>query len=450
MAALRVERASGFVPREAAQRSITMPGLVIENLPEAIRTTKQQLRAALPEYKEVFREVEAAMRARVDEIVCEREVGRDVVPIVPYPEIAAGAVPAGLTAKVRARGACVVRGTFSREVATGWDDEIAAYVERNDLDAKLANRAEDKYFGTLSSAKPQIYGIYWSRPQVEARQSEALTNVRVFLNNLWRAESDGVRHINPNETPAYADRIRRRPPGSASLGLSPHVDGGSVERWLDGNFRKVYRSVFAGDWRKYSAFDAAYRPEVREVDSPAVCSMFRTFQGWTALTRQGPGDGTLQLIPIAEAMVYVLLRAIQDDVPEDSLCGAEPGRALSVNEQYHSPLLKALSSIPVVEPGDTIFWHCDVIHAVENEHRGKGYSNVMYIASAPGCAKNSAYLERQAVSFLAGKTPPDFPADNFEVDFVGRGTVADLGERGRKQLGITEAVYRNSMAGDAA
>src|SRR5208337_4110611 len=101
-------------------------------------------------------------------------------------------------------------------------------------------------------------------------------------------------------------------------------------------------------------------------------------------------DGPLQLIPIAEAMVYILLRAIQDDVPEDDLCGALPGRALSVNEQYHSPLIKALSSIPVMEPGDTIFWHCDVIHAVENEHRGTGYSNVMYIPSAPGCAKNSA------------------------------------------------------------
>jgi len=119
-----------------------------------------------------------------------------------------------------------------------------------------------------------------------------------------------VGYIHPNETPAYADRIRRRPPGSASLGLSPHVDGGSVERWLDDNFRKVYRSVFSGDWRKYSAFDAAFRPQVQEVDSPAVCSMFRTFQGWTALTRQGPGDGTLQLIPIAEAMADLLSGAL--------------------------------------------------------------------------------------------------------------------------------------------
>ena len=423
--------------------------LVIENLPETIRTTKKQLRAALPGYREVFREVEAEMRRRVEEIVSEREAGRDVIPIVQYADIAAGQVSPVLVNKIKAGGACVVRETVSREQATAWDEEIADYVEKNDLDAKLANAAEDKYFGTLASAKPQIYGIYWSRSQVQARQSESLTNVRMFLNNLWRAESEGVRHFNPNETPAYADRIRRRPPGSASLGLSPHVDGGSIERWLDDNFRKVYRHVFAGNWQQYDAFAAAFRPEVREVPSPAVCSMFRTFQGWTALTRQGRGDGTLQLIPIAQAMVYILLRALQDDVPDDDLCGAKPGRALSISEQYHGMLIRALSSIPLMEPGDTVFWHTDVVHAVENEHNGTGYSNVMYIASAPGCAKNSAYLERQALSFLSGKTPPDFAPDDFEVNFTGRGTIADLTELGRAQLGITEALYKSTLAGVA-
>jgi hypothetical protein len=418
---------------------------VIDNLPEAIRSTKQQLRAALPEYKEVFREVEAEMQRRVDEIVAEREAGQDVVPVAQYADVASGNVSAELIARIKARGACVVRGTYSVEQATDWDNEIAEYVERNNLDAKLANAAEDKYFGTLASAKPQIYGIYWSRPQVQARQGEALTNVRVFMNNLWRAESEGKRHFDPNVALVYADRIRRRPPGSASLGLSPHTDGGSVERWLDENFRKVYRHVFSGNWRKYDAFDAAYRPDAREVASPAVCSMFRTFQGWTALTRQGKGDGTLQLIPIADSMMYILLRALQDDVPENELCGAEPARALSVNPKYHGLLLKALSSIPLMEPGDAIFWHSDVVHAVENEHKGAGYSNVIYIGSAPGCAKNSAYLEKQALTFLDGRTPPDFAPDNFEVDFVGRGTLEDLTELGRSQLGVTETLIKSPL-----
>jgi hypothetical protein len=212
----------------------------------------------------------------------------------------------------------------------------------------------------------------------------------------------------------------------------------------------VYRHVFSGNVERYDAFDAAFRPDVREVPSPAVCSMFRTFQGWTALTRQGKGDGTLQLIPIAESMVYVLLRALQDDVADDDLCGALPGRALSVNPQFHSLLIEALSSIPRMQPGDTVFWHSDVVHAVENEHRGSGYSNVMYIASTPGCAKNSAYLPQQAQSFLEGKTPPDFPADNFEVDFAGRGTITDLTDLGRSQLGITEALAKSTQVGRSA
>src|ERR1700689_2664929 len=412
--------------------------LVIENLPEAIRSSKASLRKALPNYSEVFHEVEAEMRRKIAQIAKEREDGGAVIPILQDEEIVSRAVPPKATAAIRERGACVIRGVFPAQQVRDWDDEIGKYVEVNGLDEKLKHRAEEKFFGPLASAKPQIYGIYWSRPQVMARQSESLTRTRVFLNKLWKSASEGRVHFDPELTPVYADRIRRRPPGSASLGLSPHVDGGSVERWLDENFRKVYRHVFSGNWREHNAFDAAWRPNGREISSPAVCSMFRTFQGWTALTRQGRGDGTLQLIPIADAMAYVLLRALQDDVPEDDLCGAEPGRALSVNPKYHSLLLQAVSSIPLMEPGDTVFWHSDLVHAVENEHRGKGYSNVMYIASTPGCAKNNAYLGKQAAAFLAGKTPPDFAPDDFEVDFKGRGTEADLTPLGRSQMGLAE------------
>ncbi len=408
----------------------------VENLSEAIRDAKKKLRRELTAYRPVFQEIESEMRRKVAQIVKEREAGETVIPILQYSEIAEGSVPAEMISKIKDRGACVIRQTFADEQARAWDDEIGRYVEENGLDEKLANAAEDKYFGTLAAAKPQIYGIYWSRPQVQARQSESLTRVRTFLNRLWLAESEGRRHFDPDQTPAYADRIRRRPPGSSSLGLSPHVDGGSVERWLEPNFRNVYRHVFSGDWRKYNAFDAAWRPDVQEFPSPAVCSMFRTFQGWTALTRQGQGDGTLQLIPIANSMVYVLLRALQDDVPETELCGAKPGRALSVEPEWHALLLEGLTSIPLMQPGDTVFWHSDVVHAVENQHKGNGYSNVMYIAATVGCEKNSAYLAKQAPAFLSGETPPDFAADNFEVDFRGRATEADLTSLGRSQMGL--------------
>lgn len=60
----------------------------------------------------------------------------------------------------------------------------------------------------------------------------------------------------------------------------------------------------------------------------------------------------------------------------------------------------------------------------------------MYIASAPACAKNDEYLKRQLPAFLEGRSPPDFPADHFEVDFVGRATMQDLTPLGKAQLGF--------------
>ncbi|MFA8390302.1 DUF1479 domain-containing protein [Burkholderia ubonensis] len=410
--------------------------LTIDDLPAAIRAAKRTLRADLPGYATAFRELEGDIARQVDAIRRAHARGDDVIPVLPFARIANGTVDPLAIDALRARGACVIRGVFDAQQARDWNDEIGAYLDSNRLTDRLHARAEDRYFGNLASGMPQIYGVYWSKPQVAARQSPALTQVRVFLNRLWR-HADGARaHFDPEQVPAYADRIRRRPPGSTSLGLSPHVDGGSVERWLSVNFRRVYRHVLAGNWRAYDPFDAAFRPDVEEIPSPAVCSMFRTFQGWTALTPQGPGDGTLQLVPVANAMAYVVLRALQDDVADDDLCGARPGRALSILPEWHAPLLDALVPIPHMEPGDAVFWHGDVVHAVEDAHHGSGDSNVMYIAAAPGCAKNDAYLRRQLPAFLRGESPPDFPADHFEVGFDGRGGEGDLTPLGRAQMGF--------------
>lgn len=167
----------------------------VEDLPEAIRGVKKKLKRELPAYASAFREVESEIRHKVAQIVEERDRGEDVIPVVQYGDIAANSVSPAMISKIKERGACVIRGTFPTEEARAWDDEVAMYVEENGLNEKLANAAEDKYFGTLAAAKPQIYGIYWSRPQVQARQAESLTRVRRFLNSLWLAESEGRRQI---------------------------------------------------------------------------------------------------------------------------------------------------------------------------------------------------------------------------------------------------------------
>lgn len=93
-------------------------------------------------------------------------------------------------------------------------------------------------------------------------------------------------------------------------------------------------------------------------------------------------------------------------------------------------------SIPRVEPGDTVWWHPDVIHAVEDEHGGQRYSNVMYIGAAPWCEKNARFLARQAESFLTGHSSPDFAPEDYEVEFRNRALPEHLSELGKQQLGL--------------
>ena len=164
--------------------------------------------------------------------------------------------------------------------------------------------------------------------------------------------------------------------------------------------------------------------------------MFRTFQGWTALTAQGPSDGTLSLIPIANSMGYLLLRALQDDIAPDSLCDATPGRPLLISTDYHQDLLDGIVTIQDVNPGDTVWWHPDLTHSVADKHTGKDFSNVMFIGSSPQCEKNLEYAKRQTQNFFLGKSPPDFAAEDYEVDFSGRFTVNDLSDLGRTQMGL--------------
>lgn len=409
----------------------------VTKLPDLIRDKKRRARGQIGDVEKVLKEIEADLAAEVEDIASRRAKGQGIVPEIDFNLIRDGRVSDATKAEIRRRGAVVVRNVFSRAQAEAWNQQIGDYLARNDYLAKAATRdAGDRYFASLKSSRPQIFGIYWSKPQMEARQGVPMAETKAFLNRLWRFESGGKRHFDPDRECTYADRIRRREPGDASLGLSPHMDAGSVERWLDPAYAEVYRAAFAGDWRAYDPFDGAYRTETEEIPSPAVCSAFRTFQGWTALTRQGPGDGTLQLLPIARAIVYLLLRPLAKDVPDDDLCGAKPGRALSLVEQWHALLKPAITPIPLVEPGDTVWWHSDIIHAVEDQHKGSGYSNVIYIGAAPYCAKNAAYLERQKAAFLAGESAPDFSAENFEVDFDGRATAADLSELGKRQMGL--------------
>jgi len=394
---------------------------------------KRKLAPRREALQRAFADVKDHVRRAVDIVRREVAAGRAVVPELDYRDIRNNAVAEPLRQSIRKSGCAVVRGVFPADLARDWFAQLGDYLDSNHYEQlEGEKRSLDKYFSALKAGKPQVFNVYWSKPQVMARQDPRLAETRAFLDRLWKYE--GV--FNPDRQCTYADRVRRRQPGDKTLGLSPHMDAGTVERWIDPGYQQVYKNIFAGDWQGYDPFDATHRLQTQEIPSPAVCSMFRTYQGWTALTRQGPKDGTLRLIPIASGIAYVLLRALQDDVDEADLCGAAPGRALSVSPQWHPDLIAGLVSIPEVIPGDTVFWHTDICHAVADEHAGSEYASVIYIGSAPDCPKNRAYLPKQKQAFLQGRSAPDFAAMDFEVDFKGRATEQDLTDLGRTQMGF--------------
>ena len=407
-----------------------------EEITKSIIISKELLRSHF-DVKKAFEEAKSNINKEVEIILEKQNKEIPVIPEIDYQSILNGDISKVEILNLKKRGAVIIRNVFDRNQANEWNDEIGEYILGNDYFTKSKSReGMDKYFSQLKSGVPQIFGIYWSRPQMLARQSESMANTKKFLNSLWDISSSHGDVFDPNRDYMYADRIRRREPGDETLGLSPHIDGGSFERWTDTAFQKVYQSVFNGNLDSYDPWKADFRTETKEYKSPAVCSMFRTFQGWTALTAQGPSDGTLSLIPIANSMIYLLLRALQDDIAPDNLCDATPGRPLLISKNYHKDLLEGLVSIQDVNPGDTVWWHPDLTHSVADKHTGKDFSNVMFIGSSPQCKKNLDYAKRQTENFLLGKSPPDFAAEDYEVDFEGRFSSDQLTSLGRNQMAL--------------
>ena len=403
------------------------------DVPGAIRAMKAAIRARV-DVRAAFEQVEAFITGRVAEIEAARARGEQVWPVIDYADVAAGRVSAGDVSKVHRRGCLVVRGHFPVDTATDWDRELVDYVERNRFFENYRGPG-DNFFGTLAASRPEIYPIYWSHPQMQARQHERMAAVQSFLNRLWKYESQGQTWFDPDQNLVYPDRIRRRPPGTNSKGLGAHTDSGSLERWLLPAYQQVFRHVFGGDFAHYDAWDAAYRTDVHEYQgSSTMCSAFRTFQGWTALSEMRNDQGVLATVPIPEAMAYVLLRALLDDVADDDLCGVTPRHVLPVNDQWHPLLLRAYSVIPDLQPGDSVWWHCDMIHGVQPVTDQQGWGNVMYIPAAPMCAKNVAYARQVAVRFRAGESPDDFPAEHYEAGWTDRFSTAGLSAIGRRGL----------------
>jgi hypothetical protein len=411
-----------------------------EDLAEATRTIKAAIRERIEASRrtvgDVLAEIEDHVRAEVADIKAEQARGEDVWPVIDFADIDAGTVPAELVAKLHRRGCAVIRGLFPRDQAEEWDRAAVDYVDQNHFFENYRGPADD-FFGPVKS-KPEIYPIYWSRSQMEARQSPRMATAQAFLNSQWTSTTDGHQWFDPDRDSLYPDRLRRRPPGTDSAGLGTHLDPGTLDLWMTSGYQQHFRHLFSGDFAAYDPWDASHRTEAAQYPGSTMCSAFRTFQGWTALSEMKHDQGVLHTVPIVRAMAYLMLRPLAADVPDDDMCSVKPNQVFPALEQWHSPLLEGLSGIPDVDPGDSVWWHSDMIHSVAPVTDQKGWGNVMYIPSAPWCEKNARYAESVRAALIDGRSPSDFPAEDYETSWTGRFTVADLNEIGRRGLGIDD------------
>ncbi|EPS92730.1 hypothetical protein FOMPIDRAFT_1026704 [Fomitopsis schrenkii] len=423
-------------------------------LPERFAALKQQI-CKNPElfearWRSVLRELE-------NEVQVIGQKGSEVVPQVAYSDIEKG-LSVEQVQEIKKRGVVIVKGGVPKEQALAWKQSIIDYVAAN----------KDRVTGA-PEGKIVFFELYQTAAQLRARAHPALVATQAALLGLWHtsgaADADASAAVGLRTPISYFDRLRIRPPGPSVFTLGAHVDGGGVERWEDPGFRACFARILGTEgavdsnpeaWREHDAFDCAPRLSAKQdlYNASNQCSVFRPWQGWTALSHTGAREGTLQVLPMLTlASAYIMLRpffARRPGAPARSLAaddwaldlastafpGSVPAKAQELNDESHPHLVlpKTLVSIPRVEPGDQVYWHCDVVHAVEAEHTGSGDSSVLYIPAVPLTLHNAAYLRDQRETFKRGQPSPDFPGGEGEAHFVGRVKAEDVKDKEAQRI----------------
>ncbi|OZJ05544.1 hypothetical protein BZG36_01674 [Bifiguratus adelaidae] len=419
---------------------------------EAVVLPKEfsDLKHTIAQNKDALREswlrLKASLRKEIDEI---KTRGSEVIPSVDFDELSD--LSSEKRQEILKRGSVVIRNVISRDDALQLKQDAKDYIKAN---------PSTKAF---PADKPVVYELYWSQTQVKARSDPRMQKAMGFINTLWHVDPSFPVSLRHNVT--YADRLRIRNPGDAKFALGPHADGGSLERWEDPEYRACYKSIWDGDWEHYDAYDATHRIEANmDLHTGAgACGVFRSFQGWLSMSDVGPGEGSLLVAPLVQQVTaYYLLRPFFNDKDEFDLDsttfqGAAPGRGQEFSQDLHPELdlTHLMTSIPLVHPGDAVFWHCDLIHAVDPLHQGQSDSSVLYIPAAPLCRLNVEYLVRQRDAFLKGIPGPDFPGYPHaagESKHVGRATQEFLeqvgGEGGLQAMGLAPLHVQDGTAGE--
>jgi len=410
---------------------------------ERLVDLKRQIVEATPDYEKRLTECWKDILQELDKCTTEiAQAGPDYIPQVKYEDLAT--LSPEQIGIIRRKGTVVITDVVDDSEALGWKAALEDFVKANPHVQGFPE--EDK----------QFFMLYWTRSQVQARAHPNVLKASAWLNNLYKKPGKQLEGVDLDVPLVYADRFRIRHPGPGWDRHPPHIDGGSIERWEDESFRKCFADILSGNWRAHDPYELEGRLDARTslYGRPGQSTVFRTFQGWLAMSQTAPTQGTLRVFPdVVLSNAYGMLRPFffptvpldSEDIlkPENWVFDIStpdfPGITLGADGFFSGPrptpqqhphlrLEGTMTSVPKVNPGDMVFWHCDVVHSVEEDHTGTGDSAVMYIGAVPQTPMNNEYVKKQAETFLAGINPPDFVKDRPDITYVGLGVDEDVRE----------------------
>ncbi|CAO3678564.1 unnamed protein product [Umbelopsis ramanniana] len=291
---------------------------------------------------------------------------------------------------------------------------------------------QDYWYGNQERLGVKARGVMNAMGLFKLREHPNLVKCIVAANSLWH-DPKGDAEWCPSKPMVYLDGCRIRNPGDEG-GMLAHVDSGGIERWWHDEYKQCYKAVWEGKWEELDSYDVSYR-----TTSPLPTNkFFRAFQGWIAMSEAGQDKGTIRLCPmLKEQTAYYLLKQLLDK----EMKHWPTVHSMSLRNELFPLINDALVTIPDVQPGDYVLWHCDLGHSVEYTHNGEKDSSVAYIGASPMCPMNAEYLVRQHETFLKGGKGPDFVDRDGdggpEADFTeNRTTIDDLSDIGKKMMGF--------------
>jgi hypothetical protein len=267
---------------------------------------------------------------------------------------------------VKESGCCIIRGAIQEVEAKSFYKDVKTYIDNN----------QSKIKG-WPAASPSMLLLYDSPTQIALRTHPNQLSLQKCLNQIWH----GYMEDTSPQPLLYSDGLRNRPPGQAFLGLGPHIDAGSLARWADPAYRAVYHQIFSGNPELHDCYNIELRKQANQAyyAGQAHSAVLRSFQGWTALSRNAPGEGGLLLYPNVEVVIaYLLLRPFftppADEAKIMDACEwtfsidnawfpgtfKEQSQLLSPSSHPHLRLQECLVNLPPMKAGDTVWWHADV------------------------------------------------------------------------------------------